>query len=365
MTTGEPVCPWAHPSNTVEGPVMAARARHVLSAALVLAAAFVGDISDAHQSSSTLGTIRARGHVLCGVGDGLAGYSSASAQGVWSGIGADFCRALAVAVLDNKAAVQFRALPEPQQVEALQAGEVDVLARHADIPSGDDAVQGIRMAGVLVYDGQGFLVRRSEHIASALELSGVRVCVTREGSAAHRVTGYFSALRMPLELVRFDRWTDAVTAFDSGGCLVLSAGLPELALARQGLARPGEHDILPELAFKEPVGPAVRDGDDEWLSVVRWTLYALIAAEQLGVTSATVDAAKHSGSAEVRRFLGIDTDLGARIGLSPDWTQRVIRQVGNYGELFERHLGARSPLKLERRLNNLSSKGGLHYAPSF
>jgi general L-amino acid transport system substrate-binding protein len=189
--------------------------------------------------------------------------------------------------------------------------------------------------------------------------------VSAEGDAARHVTGYFANLRMPLELVRLAGWTDAMTAFDNGSCVVLSAGLAELAMARQGFASPDAYDILPELAFKQPVGPAVREGDDAWLGVVRWTLYALIAAEQLGVASGSVDAARGSTVAEVRRFLGIGTDLPRQLGLTTDWTQRVVRQVGNYGELFERHLGARSPLRLERRLNQLSGNGGLHYAPSF
>jgi general L-amino acid transport system substrate-binding protein len=334
-------------------------------AILVLAAAFAGEATRAHPASSTLASIRARGHVVCAVGDGPAGYSTATMHGDWSGIGADFCRALAAAVLGSKDAVRFRVLSAQTQLEALQAGEVDVLSRHAAMPPSEDAAQGVRLAGILVYDGQGFLVRRSQNIASALELSGARVCVCGPGEAAGHVSGYFAKLGMPLDLVALDSWPEAVKAFDNGSCLVLSAGLAELALARQGLASPAAFDILPELAFKHPVGPAVREGDDEWFSIVRWTLYALIAAEQLGITSATVDLAKTSAKPEVRRFLGIDTDLGRRLGLSADWTQRVVRQVGNYGELFERNLGSRSSLRLERRLNNLSSHGGLHIAPSF
>jgi general L-amino acid transport system substrate-binding protein len=166
-------------------------------------------------------------------------------------------------------------------------------------------------------------------------------------------------------LSKFERWQDAAMAYTNKVCQALSADVSILALARQQFTDPGDHIILPEIATKQLVGPAVRQGDEDWFSVVRWTIYALIAAEELGITRGNVDAMKASGSAEVRRFLGIDMDLGRRLGLSADWTQRMVKQVGNYGELFERHLGHKSPLKLERRLNNLAGHGGLHYAPSF
>jgi general L-amino acid transport system substrate-binding protein len=239
-----------------------------------------------------------------------------------------------------------------------------VLVRYPDAAPGQDAAHGIRIAGVLVHEEQGLMVLRSQNITSALELSGARICVTRETGAGYRLSQYFTALGMPFELVRFDSWKEAVAAYGAKACQVLSADLSELARARQALGD-GEHVILPEVVAKRPVGPAVREGDDEWFSVVRWTLYALIAAEELGITSDSVDIAKASSNAAVRRFLGIDMDLGKRLGLGADWTQRVVKQVGNYGELFERHLGQKSPLKLDRRLNNLSGNGGLHYAPSF
>lgn len=344
---------------------MTAGVRRAAGVVLMLTAALVGQISSGYADPGTLAAIRARGHVVCGVGDGPAGYSTTDKQGVWSGIGVDFCRALAAAVIGSKEAVKFRLLPPSGQISALRAGEIDVLARHTVMGPGQDAALGIRMAGVLVHDGQGLMVRRSQNITSALELSGARICVTRQSGAGERISGYFTNQNMPYELVKFEAWHDAVTAYADEACQVLSADLSVLALARQGLGDADAHVILPELVSKQPVGPAVRRGDDEWFSIVRWTLYALIAAEELGLTSASVDAAKGSSNAEVRRFLGIDMDLGKRLGLSADWTQRIVRQVGNYGELFERHLGQRSRLKLKRRLNNLSSNGGLHYAPSF
>ena len=202
-------------------------------------------------------------------------------------------------------------------------------------------------------------------VASALELSGARICVLAGTTDAQGIRDYFGALRMPFEVARYDKWQDATSAYVNKGCQVLSAEVSTLALARQQFAEPNDHMILPEIASKEMVGPAVRKEDEDWSSVVRWTIHALIAAEELGITSANVDAMKASASAGVRRFLGVDGDSGKRPGLPADWTARVVRQVGNYGELFERHLGLKSPLKLERRFNNLATNGGLHYAPPF
>ncbi|HEU4381494.1 MAG TPA: amino acid ABC transporter substrate-binding protein [Hyphomicrobiaceae bacterium] len=320
-------------------------------------------LASASADASVLDAIRARGHVLCGVGDGPKGYSSVNSQGAWSGISVDFCRALAAAVLGNRETVQFRELSEAERFAALQSGEVDVLSRNLVMTSSLDTTQGIRFPGVLVYDGQGFLVRKGQNVTSALELSGARICITTETADAQGVTDFFNGLKLPFDLQKFEKWADAKTAYATKSCQVLSANLSALASARQLLPDGSEHIILPELASKQLVGPAVRQGDDDWFSVVRWTIYALIAAEEFGINSGNVDTIKGSATGEVRRFL--DLDLGKRLGLSPDWTQRVIKQVGNYGELFDRHLGIKSSLKLERRLNNLASNGGLHYAPSF
>ncbi len=315
--------------------------------------------------ASVLEAVRAREHLVCGVGDGPKGYSTVDAEGIWSGISVDFCRALAVAVLGNKDAVKFRPVLKTERFSALLDGEIDVLSRNVAMTSSHDTALGIRFPGVLVFDGQGFMVRKSQGVASALELSGARICVMGETADAQGIGDYFSALRMPFELSKFDKWQDAVDAYTNKSCQVLSADVSALGLARQQSADPSEHMILPEIAARQLVGPAVKQGDEDWFSVVRWTIYALVAAEELGITSANVDAMKGSTGAEVRRFLGVDSDFGRRLGLSADWTQRMIKQVGNYGEIFERHLGLKSPLKLERQLNNLATKGGLHYAPSF
>jgi general L-amino acid transport system substrate-binding protein len=315
--------------------------------------------------AGVLETVRARERLICGVGDGPKGYSTVSPEGAWSGISVDFCRALAAAVLGSKDAVKFRPVSKSERFSVLQSGDIDVLSRNLTMTSSNDTGLGIRFPGVLVFDGQGFMVRKAQGVASALELSGTRICVLAEPADMQGITDYFAALRMPFELSKFDKWQDATAAYTDKSCQVLSADVSVLSLARQHLADPNEHIILPEIAARHMVGPAVRQGDEDWFSIVRWTLYALIAAEELGINSANVDAMKSSPSAEVRQFLGVDPDPGRRLGLSADWAQRMIRQVGNYGEIFERHLGLKSPLKLERRLNNLAVKGGLHYAPSF
>ena len=315
--------------------------------------------------AGVLETVRARDHLLCGVGDGPKGYSTVNGAGAWSGISVDFCRALAAAVVGDKDAVKFRPLSKSERFSALQAGEIDVLSRDVAMTSSRDTGLGIRFPGVLVFDGQGFMVRKAQGVASALELSGTRICVLSDSTDAQGIADYFGALRMPFELSKFDKWQDAVAAYTNKSCQVLSADVSRLSLERQYVGDPSEQVILPEIAARRLVGPAVRQGDEAWFGIVRWTLYALIAAEELGINSANVDAMKSSPSTEVRSFLGVDTDIGGRLGLSTDWTQRVVRQVGNYGEIFERHLGQKSPLKLERRLNNLAVNGGLHYAPSF
>ena len=339
--------------------------RRALRPAAVLGLVLVALATPSVAAAGMLETVRARGQLNCGVGDGPKGYSSANDSGVWSGISVDFCRALATAVLGNKDAVSFRTVSAREAFAALKAGEIDVLSRHVAMTLDHDAAQGIRIPGVLVYDGQGFMVRKQQGVASALELSGSRICVLAGTDDEQGIADYFGTLKMPFELSKFDKWPDAVVAYANRGCQVLSASAGVLASARQKLSDPSEHLLLPEFASKQPVGPAVRQGDEDWFSVVRWTIYVLIAAEELGVTAANADAMKGSGSAEVRRFLSAEMDLGRRLGLGADWTQRIIKQVGNYGELFERHLGLKSALKLERRLNNLAAKGGLHYAPPF
>jgi general L-amino acid transport system substrate-binding protein len=316
-------------------------------------------------SSAVLAAMRARGHLICGLTDGPKGYSAIDPQGEWSGIGPDFCRALAVVALGNKDAVRFRVLNADDRFAALQAHEIDVLTGNMVMTTSRDTSVNVRFPGILVYDGQGFLVRKSQGIQSALELSGARICVTSATTDELGVTQYLAALKIPFELLRFETWPEAALAYANRSCQAISADLAILAQTRQQLADPAEHSILPELAAKQPVGPVVLQGDEDWFSVVRWTLYALVAAEEFGVTSANADSLRSSAAGDMRRFLIADFDFAKRLALGADWTQRVIKQVGNYGEIYDRTLGLKSSLRLERRLNNLASNGGLHYAPPF
>ena len=345
---------------------MTIRARRGLCRLLVAGAAFIHQVCWAQADASVLEAIRTRGHVACGVGTGPKGYSSVDAQGNWSGISVDFCRALAVTVLGNKSAVKFEPFSGDDAYSALRSGSIDVLSRNVGMTSYLDTSQGVRFAGVLVYEGQGFMVRRSQNITSALELSGARICAVTDSTAPQAIADYFGGLKMPFDLVKLDRWPDAVAAYTGKGCPVLTGDLSALALVRQGLGDTDDHVILPEVAAKRLVGPVVKQGDEEWFSTVRWTLNALIAAEELGVTASNVETARAAGSPEARRFLGSgDRALGRLFDPDADWTLRLIRQIGNYGELFERNLGQKSALKLDRRLNNLARKGGLQYSPPF
>jgi general L-amino acid transport system substrate-binding protein len=320
----------------------------------------------ARAQPGALEAIQARGHVMCGVDLAMKGYAAVDKQNMWSGMSVDFCRALAAAVLGNKSAVKFEPLAATEnQLGALREARVDALPGSLAMSSYLDTAAGVRFAGVLVHDGQGFLVRKSQNITSALELSGARICVATDRKAEPAIADYFGGLKMPVDLVKADRWADAVRAYATKSCQVLTGDQPSLALARHELTDAEEHAILPELAAKRAIGPVVRQGDAAWFGIVRWTLFALIAAEELGITAANADMARASGSPEARRFLGADRQRHKTLGLEPDWTLRIIRQVGNYGEMFERNLGQKSPLKLERRLNNLSGKGGLQFAPKF
>jgi general L-amino acid transport system substrate-binding protein len=341
------------------------RIRRAVSVLASLAVAVIANAIAPQANAGVLASVRQRGHLVCGVADGAPGLSTVNGHGEWSGLSIDFCRAIAAAVFGSKDAVKFRSVTAAEQFSALTSGDIDVLMRNIGMTSTSDTAQGIRFAGVLLYDGQGFLVRKSQGVASALELSGARICITSESVEEHGAADFFGALRMPYEFVKFEHWPDAVMAYANKSCQVLSADTTLLAYARQQLPDPGAHILLPEIAGKKLIGPIVRQGDEEWFNLVRWTLYALVAAEELGINGANVDSMRVPNNGEARRFLGLDLDLGSRLGVSADWTQRIIRQVGNYGELYDRHFGAKSPLRLERRLNNLWTKGGLQFAPPF
>jgi general L-amino acid transport system substrate-binding protein len=315
--------------------------------------------------ATMLETIRARGHVLCGISEVQPGFSEVSESAARSGLDVEFCTALAAAVFGTKDAVKFWPLSANDRFKALQSGDVDVLARGAAWTLSRDTELGARFTGVLFYDGQGFLTRRGTAVASVFELSGASICALPGAMGEQGVAEFFGAQRMRYQIVANENWDDLVKAYAAGNCTVLTGDVSLLAVARSKLKTPGDHIILPELITKEPLGPAVRQDDAQWFAVVRWTLMALIEAEELGLSSANVDAKRASTEPEIRRFLGLEANLGQALGLPRDWAYQVVKNVGNYGEIFERTVGAKSALKLARGLNNLWTKGGLMYAMPF
>jgi general L-amino acid transport system substrate-binding protein len=310
-----------------------------------------------------LDAVKARGQLVCGVTDHAPGFSEVSPRGVWSGLDIEFCSALAAAVLGNKDAVKFLSLNAGDRFKSLQNDEIDVLMGATTWTLTRDTELGARFAGTLYYDGQGFIVPRNHSIASVLELSGASICVLPGSSDESAIADYFGSRKMRYQLITSEHWEDLVKTYASGGCTVLTGDVSLLAYERSRLANGPDQMLLPEFISKEPYGPAVRTGDDGWFSIVRWTLMALIAADELGISSSNVDMMKGSAVHETRRFLGLEADLGAPLGLSRDWAYQIVKQVGNYAEIFERTIGQGSQLKLERGLNNLWTKGGLMYAP--
>ena len=336
-----------------------------LSAAVLALGAIFAGAAPARAQTSTLDTIRARGSLLCGIGEVQPGFSQVDAAGVRSGLDVDFCKALALAVFGNKDAVKFWPLSPNDRFKALASGDVDVLARGATWTLTRDTELGARFAGVLYYDGQGFLTRRGNAVASVLELSGASICALPGAMGEQGVAEFFGTQRMRYQIVAQDNWDDLVKAYAAGSCTVLTGDISLLAVARSKLKVPNDHIILPELITKEPLGPAVRQDDPQWFAVVRWTLMALIEAEELGLNSENVDSQRAATQPSVRRFLGLEANLGQALGLPRDWAYLIVKHVGNYGEIFDRNLGAKSDLKLSRGLNNLWTKGGLMYSMPF
>lgn len=340
-------------------------ARRAWSLAAGLCVVLTGFGAEGASAASLLDTVKERGHLVCGVAENALGFSVVDKQGKWSGLDIEYCSAIAAAVLGDKTAVKFRAVNPSDRYSALTAGEVDVLAGATSWTLTRDTELGVRFAGVLFHDGQAFLVRRAHALNSVLELSGASICALAATSADRGITDFFGARQMRFQMVSAARWEDLVAAYASDSCTLLSADLSVLARERMRLSNPADHMFLPDIILKEPLGPAVRQGDDQWFAIARWVLNALVTAEELGITSANIEEMRASPRSDVRQFLGIDASAGAGIGLADDWVMRIIGQVGNYGEIYERTLGQKSPLRLERGYNGLWTHGGLMYAPPF
>lgn len=332
------------------------------AAAIFMALAAVLSSVNFASAATRLETVKGRGYLNCGVGESIAGFSQVNGRGQWSGMDVEFCSALAAAIFGTKNSVKFLNLKSADRFKALADGEVDVLMRATAWTLTRDTELGARFTGVLFHDGQGFLVPRGHAITSILELSGASVCVLPGSSGERVVSDFFSQRKMRFQLVTSVHWDELVKTYAAGGCTALTGDLSLLASERSRFVGAADHLLLPETISKEPLGPIVRSGDEQWFSIVRWTTMALVAAEELGLSSSNVDAMKSSSVLEIRRFLGLEADLGASLGLARDWAYQVVHQVGNYAEIFDRTFGHGSPLKLERGMNALWTKGGLMYS---
>jgi general L-amino acid transport system substrate-binding protein len=314
-------------------------------------------------SAATLETMKARGYLSCGVNQGLPGFASPDDKGKWSGIDVDYCRALAVAVFGDANKVRFTPLSAKERFTALQSGEIDVLSRNTTWTETRDTALGLNFVGVIYYDGQGFMVRRKIGVKSAKELNGATVCINAGTTTELNLADYFRTNNMKYTPVTFEKSDEVVAAYDAGRCDVYTTDASGLYAQRLKLRNTADHLILPEIISKEPLGPVVRQGDDHWFNIAKWTLFAMVGAEELGVTSKNVAAMKGSRNPEIKRLLGVEGKMGANLGLDQEWAARIVAQVGNYGEIFEKHLGTGSRLKIDRGLNRLWNNGGLLYAP--
>ncbi|QRM55561.1 amino acid ABC transporter substrate-binding protein [Sinorhizobium sp. BG8] len=330
----------------------------------LVTAAVVG-IGAQAANADTLSDVKAKGFVQCGVNSGLAGFASPDAQGNWSGFDVDYCKAIAAAVFGDGSKVKYTPTTAKERFPALQSGEVDVLARNTTWTINRDTALGFNFRPINYYDGQGFMVRKSLNVKSALELSGAAVCVQTGTTTELNLADYFKANNLQYNPVVFEKLEEVNAAYDAGRCDVYTTDQSGLYATRLTLSAPDDHMVLPEIISKEPLAPAVRQGDDKWFDIVSWVHYALVTAEEFGVTQANVEEMKNSPNPDIKRFLGAEADstIGTDLGLTNEWAVNVIKAVGNYGEVFDRNIGASSPLKIERGLNALWNKGGLQYAP--
>jgi general L-amino acid transport system substrate-binding protein len=313
--------------------------------------------------AAVLDQVKSKGFVQCGVTQGLPGFSSPDDKGNWTGFDVDLCRAIAAAIFDDPTKVRFTPLTAKDRFTALQSGEIDVLSRNTTWTLSRDTSLGLNFAGVNYYDGQGFLIRKDKKVSSALELSGASVCTQSGTTTELNVADFFRARNMKYEIVAFNTADETIKAYEAGRCDVFTADVSQLYSMRLKLANTTDHIVLPEVVSKEPLGPVVRHGDDQWFDIVKWVLFATLNAEELNVTQKNLDEQLKSPNPDIKRLLGIEGNFGEQLGLTRDWVVRIVRHVGNYGESFERNVGSGSTLGIERGLNRLWSKGGIQYAP--
>jgi len=334
-------------------------------AKMSLATVAVLSLGSTTLSADTLADVQKNGFVKCGVDGGLPGFSEVGSDGVYKGIDVDLCRAVAAAVFGDAKKVKYVALNAKERLTALQSGEIDMLSRNTTWTFTRDASLGLNFAGVNYYDGQGFMVNKKLGVKSAKELDGASICLQTGTTTELNVADYFRSNKMKYKLVSYDTNDQVLKGYETGRCDVLTSDQSQLYGLRIKLAKPDESIVLPEVISKEPLGPVVRQGDDKWFDIVKWTLYGMVNAEEVGVTQANVDAMLKTDNPDIKRLLGVEGQLGEQLGLKKDFMVPVIKQVGNYGESFEATVGKGSPLKIARGYNALWNKGGIQYAPPF
>jgi general L-amino acid transport system substrate-binding protein len=330
---------------------------------LVVTLALAAGLTAQAASAQTLKTVKDRGQLSCGVSQGLPGFSTPDDKGNWTGLDVDICRAIAAAIFNDASKIKFVPLSAKDRFTALQSGEIDVLSRNTTWTLSRDTSLGANFTGVTYYDGQGFLVKKSLKVNSALELNSASVCVQTGTTTEQNLADYFKGNNMKYEVIAFGTADETIKAYESGRCDVFTSDVSQLYAERLKLANAADHVVLPEVISKEPLGPMVRHGDDQWFDIVKWTLFAMVGAEELGVNQKNVDEMAKSDKPELKRAMGTDGNLGEQLGLTKDWIIRIVKAVGNYGESFERNVGSGSKLGIARGLNQLWSKGGIQYAP--
>lgn len=330
-----------------------------LTASLALLAGLVVGSAQA----GTLDTVKSKGYIQCGVSQGLPGFSNPDDKGNWTGLDVDFCRAMSAAIFGDATKVKYKPLSAKDRFTALQTGEIDVLSRNTTWTLSRDTSLGMNFVGTTYYDGQGFMVRSSLKVKSAKDLNGASICTQTGTTTELNAADFFRSNNLKYEIVAFANNDEAVKAYDSGRCEAFTSDASQLYSIRLKLTNAADHVILPEIISKEPLGPLVRHGDDQWYDVASWTRNAMLQAEEFGLTSKNVDEGLKSTNPDVKRFLGTEGNLGEMLGLSKDWAYKIVKTVGNYGESYDRNVGKDSQLKINRGLNELWSKGGLQYAP--
>jgi general L-amino acid transport system substrate-binding protein len=314
-------------------------------------------------SAQTLDRVKQRGTLSCGVNVGLAGFSAPDDKGNWTGFDVDYCRAIAAAVLGDATKVRFVPTTAKERFTALQSGEIDVLNRNTTWTLARDSSLGLSFVGTNYYDGQGLMVKTGLKVKSAKELDGATVCVQTGTTTELNLADYFRVNKLAYKPVVFEKADEILQAYQAGRCDVYTTDASGLYAQRLQMQKPDEHIVLPEIISKEPLGPSVRQGDSQWFTIVRWVHFALLNAEEAGITKGNVDKMLESTNPDVRRILGKEGEFGKGIGLANDWAFQIIKQVGNYGEIFDATVGAGSRINIARGQNNLWTKGGLQYAP--